>query len=68
MDCDKSTCISFCILSAAAVFGVYLLFYVILYIYICYISDKDYSIDLHRWKTIKLSQVGRNLPPLTIIR
>ena len=57
MDCDLPSCINKCIITVFVVLGIYILLYVALYLYIAYISDKDYSVDLHRWKQQKLNNV-----------
>ena len=72
--CGLKACSFYLVLSVLAVVGLYLMGYVGTYLYIAYITQRDYSQDLIQWRDQQLQRLDReyaNLPqsdlPTTVI-
>jgi hypothetical protein len=65
MACQFSSCGFFIFLSILGAIAVYIMFYIIIYIYIAYITYEYNSIDLNQWKEDQLLQIQQkydNMP------
>lgn len=66
MECDISACFFYLFLSILAAFGVYLIIYIIMYIYIAYITTSYNSNDIVKWREDALVAIDQKYAQMPI--